>query len=445
MRYFVPKSLVYVSSNKVDYIYNWDLGDYIEFDHPHPFLDTLKRGDDFFESDDIEDINFLLKNNYIFLNYQNYQKFKSNLIQEHDDTLSKSLNLIILPAEQACNFSCVYCYEDHTIRKKMSEKEAKALLLFIKSECMVRSIQYLNISYFGGEPLLNKRFIFQFNKDLIEFSKELNFNFSSSMTTNGYLLDYKTVTRFHDLNLKSYQITIDGLQKEHDELRPLTNGRGSYNQIIRNLLAIKSSKLELLVDIRINFNEKHHSFDYQSKLIKDLVSKFGNDPRFRVRFRPIGDYSALNGKETVISALCGKNIANEAQIRFESIAIKNGLELSDISMLSQYGSYSCYAGKKNNFIIDSNLNVKMCTVALDQKINTVGLLSYDGILSLNENYSRWLKKHSKESCTTCFINTQCASSACTLVNIKENHPHCPSIVQYKKEWSERLIAFIERS
>ena len=445
-QYFIPNSVVYVKIKGVDYAYNWHLGDYLEFDFEHPFLTALKSKKGYLQADllDEKDAKLLLEGGYIFESSENYARFKNELHSQQERKVAKSLNLIVLPAGQACNFACVYCYEDHSVRTRMGSIEKKAITELIKNEYARRDVDHVNISYFGGEPLLNKPFIVDLNGEIIELSGKFGFHFSSSMTTNGYLLDLETVALLSKLELNSYQVTLDGLTKEHDALRPLKNGKGSYEKIARNLHELKESKLDFLIDIRVNFNNSHCSEGYQEKLLNELEYRFSRDSRFRIRFRPIGDYSLLNQRKTFSEgALCGKSVANDAQIRFEEFALTKGLELADINMFSDCGSFACYAGKPNHYVIDKDLQIKMCTVALDVKDNHVGNLSEDGTLTLNNRHKSWLNKFVGSKCDSCFFSIQCASASCPLINMTEKEAHCPPVAGYKHEWTERLINFIE--
>ena len=442
-KYYIPKSIVYLKIGYIDYVYNWDLGDYIEFNEKNDFLTSVIEGENIYSSRSFEDIEFLLENNYIFESKGLYSKWKDKIFLKEKRRIDRSINLILLPAEQACNFSCVYCYEDHSIRKKMGDKEFNSIVNYIEKECSKRKIDQVNISYFGGEPLMNKKFIKYFNTHVKELSNNNSFRFSSSMTTNGYLLDINTAKDYEKINIKSYQITLDGLKEEHNKLRPLVKGTGTYDRIIDNLLLIKSSDLDIVIDIRVNFNSMHMESSYKDKLITSFSQLFENDPRFRIRFRPIGDYASLNNRNVDSDVLCGKENMNKDQILFEKFALEKGMKLADINMFSDVGSYSCYAGKINHYIIDSKLKIKKCTVALDDELNDVGELLPSGEIMLNKNHDKWLASYTNDNCSSCAINIQCKGSACPLINMKNKKAICPPVTSYKKEWSERLVKFIQ--
>src|SRR3979490_3029402 len=90
----------------------------------------------------------------------------------------RHLELIILPTER-CNFRCTYCYEDFKLGK-MSRKVVDAIKLLLAAR--VNDLHSLQLSWFGGEPLLAKEIILEVNN----FSKELyaQSHYSSSITTN---------------------------------------------------------------------------------------------------------------------------------------------------------------------------------------------------------------------------------------------------------------------
>lgn len=61
-----------------------------------------------------------------------------------------ALHLILFPTEK-CNFRCTYCYEDFEIGK-MSPEIVQAIKTLLSHRAS--SLSRLEISWFGGEPLL---------------------------------------------------------------------------------------------------------------------------------------------------------------------------------------------------------------------------------------------------------------------------------------------------
>ena len=93
---------------------------------------------------------------------------------------NKRLELILLITEQ-CNFRCVYCYEDFKIGK-MEPDIIEGVKNLINKR--IEGLNLLQLSFFGGEPLLNKRAIFElsaFAKERCDTNKK---NYNGSITTN---------------------------------------------------------------------------------------------------------------------------------------------------------------------------------------------------------------------------------------------------------------------
>src|ERR1041384_6711550 len=95
----------------------------------------------------------------------------------------KTQELIILPTEK-CNFRCTYCYEDFSIGK-MKLETRESIKKFIKKRAPL--LDKLNISWFGGEPLLAKDIVLDISSYAHKCSQEYDeLEFNAGMTTNGY-------------------------------------------------------------------------------------------------------------------------------------------------------------------------------------------------------------------------------------------------------------------
>jgi len=80
---------------------------------------------------------------------------------------SNYLNLIILPTE-ACNFRCTYCYETFE-NKKMPRSVVSGIKSLIDRRG--EELDELEISWFGGEPLLALDVITEISKHALGVAK----------------------------------------------------------------------------------------------------------------------------------------------------------------------------------------------------------------------------------------------------------------------------------
>ncbi|MDR0659938.1 MAG: 4Fe-4S cluster-binding domain-containing protein [Prevotellaceae bacterium] len=94
-----------------------------------------------------------------------------------------NIALTVVPT-QACNFKCTYCYESSRPNNYMNKEVADKLVKYIAS--MSDRLDFLQISWYGGEPLLAINQIVSLTK---EFEKLNIKSYMASIVTNGYLLN----------------------------------------------------------------------------------------------------------------------------------------------------------------------------------------------------------------------------------------------------------------
>ena len=183
-----------------------------------------------------------------------------------------TVNLTICPTLN-CNFDCPYCFEKH-IPGMMSEETQDKIVDFSKKMLKNLKANRLNISWYGGEPLLGYKIIENLSNKLIELCKEENIFYSATIITNGYLLTQEIVDMLAEKQVKSYQITIDGIDTTHDKTRRLKNGDGTFKKIIENLLSLK---IQGHINIRHNVHKNNiDEVNILKKLLKNISNQSGN-------------------------------------------------------------------------------------------------------------------------------------------------------------------------
>ncbi|MEA3238408.1 MAG: radical SAM protein [Candidatus Bipolaricaulota bacterium] len=145
---------------------------------------------------------------------------------------NEALGLSILPTLR-CNFRCVYCYEDH-LNIDMEEGVRKNLLRFVDRELPGK--REFDISWFGGEPLLRLDLIEDLSSDFLRLCDRYTVEYKAEITTNGYLLTPSTAKTLAELGVYAAQVTLDGPPEAHDSRRVLANGKGTFSQIMDNIL-----------------------------------------------------------------------------------------------------------------------------------------------------------------------------------------------------------------
>jgi uncharacterized protein len=288
---------------------------------------------------------------------------------------SNYLNLIILPTE-ACNFRCTYCYETFENRKM-----PRPIVTGIKSLIDRRGadLDDLEIGWFGGEPLLALDVITEICKHAIDVSKTEGFTFRSGMTTNGYFLNQDRFSQCLDHKIDFFQISLDGDPDDHNASRKLASGEGTFDRIWSNLIAMKATRAEFVVMLRLHYTMQNFiSVGQFARRIRDV---FGDDSRFRFFFHHIARLGGPNDESIAI-------VSEQDQKQIEA-------HLWDASGLSpppgHDESYICYAAKGNSLVIRSTGRLAKCTVALNDSCNDIGRISENGEVCVDQKkYQRWI-------------------------------------------------------
>ncbi len=162
-----------------------------------------------------------------------------------------SFSLTIVPTD-ACNFSCEYCYEKNDNHHVLSPEHQRLLIEGMRKRCS--SLKALNVTWFGGEPLLRPDIVFSLSARLIGLCAEHDIQIRQTLITNAYLLTDAVLEKIDELGFDDIQITIDGGKRVHDKRRHLKGGGGTFDTVFGNTVnAINAYKTH--VTIRINIDE----------------------------------------------------------------------------------------------------------------------------------------------------------------------------------------------
>lgn len=147
-----------------------------------------------------------------------------------------------------CNFACPYCFEESHTSEYMSDEVENKIIDFVRNNNEIKS---LNVTWFGGEPLLGYKRI----KSLTKKLQALPLSYNSGMITNGYLLTRDIIKNLKDLQINNIQITLDGLATKHDSRRCLKNGGKTFDKIMSNIDLLNELSPDTYVNIRFNVDK----------------------------------------------------------------------------------------------------------------------------------------------------------------------------------------------
>ncbi|SOX52772.1 radical SAM protein, partial [Mycobacterium ahvazicum] len=292
----------------------------------------------------------------------------------------RTLQLILLPTE-ACNFRCIYCYEDFAYQRMDSDVVTGVLNLLSRRAPHLRA---LHLSWFGGEPLLAHDIV----EKILEHVARLRNTFPSlrlfsDMSTNGYLLSPGLFSKLLELGVSQYQVSFDGAQDAHDRKRILASGRGTFDRIWNNLVAVSQISGNFTVFVRVHVASDN--LTSVEELVGKFTEEFGSDCRFKIFFRQLSRMGgAKDATLPILEYHEGKKIMQSLSHRAATRSVSH-ITTEDITTI-------CYAAQGNSFVVRADGRLNKCTVALDNPLNQVGRLRDNGEVELELPKMRyWLR------------------------------------------------------
>ena len=332
------------------------------------------------------------------------------------------LALTIAPTMD-CNMACPYCFENKN-KTVMSRETQDKVVQFAKAHLEAYpSIKHLGVSWYGGEPLLQKEAIFYISEKLAALCDERQIVYDSSVITNGALLDAQTAKRLMECKVTSAWISVDGNREIHNKRRILKNGEDSYGIIMQN---VEDCKDIIPITVRINIDKENA--EHVEEFTKHLIEEKGwtGNPGFYVAF--VDDY-------------------NETCPTDKSVCVPMGqiAEMTDKYMRSMYASNRDYVAgqffpqRKVTFCggectltytIDPDGDVYNCLVQVGTKEHKTGHVDYPFMIT--SAYAKWLTTDIHEKCEKCEYLPQCMGG-CTIYRFSgDGTPQCfSSFYTYK--------------
>ena len=188
-----------------------------------------------------------------------------------------------------------YCFErEYNYKKGMMSEEIQKKVINLIDENLKENGK-LDLTWFGGEPLLGFDVIENFYKEIENLKKEKNLYIHSGMVTNGVLLTNRISRKLLEFGIEKIQITLDGSKRIHNSKRKLHTGEGTFGVIINNL---KEADKNLKIMLRVNVDKKNT--DYMEELLDELISYGVHDmENISLYFGMIRDYSLNGYKENI--------------------------------------------------------------------------------------------------------------------------------------------------
>lgn len=343
----------------------------------------------------------------------------------------RTYQIIVNPTVN-CNFRCWYCYEDHTGDTKMSTETVEKVKRLISHRIADPAVDDVNLSFFGGEPLLYYRdCVMPLIDHLRLCSEESGKGANISFTSNGYLLNDKVIAHLTEgSESKSFQITLDGHREHHNAVRHTSAGKGSYDRIVENIKKLLRAGINVI--LRINFTADN--IESARDVLADL-SDVTDDQRklLNIDFQKVWQENAAVDKESV-----AEKVVEEFRKQFDRV--------EDYYTRIDSFRHPCYGDRTTCCVVNYNGDIYKCTARDFKSHRRLGRLGLDGTIQWDEENvltERLRRKFANTTCLNCRIFPLCGGGC---VQTSGEHGFKGCILHRTSEDKDRIILsrFYER-
>ena len=239
---------------------------------------TINRGIISIEKENIDKATMTLirlsENEASLLKEMEFLEDSVDLARKKEEYEDENTLIISLETLLACNLRCPYCYQKESKSTHQIQKNDLDLLFqYITNVYVKQSYSTLILKVLGGEPsikweiseyIINKLFVFCRNNAIM---------FKLMIDTNGTKIDTFVKLKNYDSILFTIPLTFKDC---HNKNRFYSSGRGSYDDIIRNVNKLSRALSNCTIVLRYNIDD--NNIDKFEEYIQDISSKLSFTP-----------------------------------------------------------------------------------------------------------------------------------------------------------------------
>lgn len=344
-------------------------------------------------------------------------------------------NITIAPTMD-CNYRCYYCFETQ-VHDYISDDTISRISKYINK---LTNPRHINLTWFGGEPLLAFNQIKILTKQLL-ISEDTTTNFN--IITNGYYMDQNVVDELQNLKINSIQISIDGLYDQYNRVKSMKNDKNCFDTLIKNIdyFAEKNKDISLMIRVNLDKNLKE---DFH-KIVNFFIQRYPNN----TNIFPHAAFLKNICNTTHESRAC--HFCNEKDK--SEFAVEMFQKTQNKSFLYPDNNFcECAIRNQNSWAFGSDGSVYKCWENIGNNEDKVGFINEDGEIQITD----WAKLNrflygadplNNANCKECFYLPICYGGCPhqRILEEFENIPeekcakYCDYMDHYLKEYINSLI------
>lgn len=214
-----------------------------------------------------------------------------------EDVIKSPISQLILIVTEECNIRCQYCIYSENYphvkgySKKMMDFEVakKAIDCFMELHQKRVESGYRRkpvITFYGGEPLLR----FDLIKQVVAYCKEQEFDARYFVTTNATLMTDEVIDFIieHEIVVT---FSLDGFKENNDRNRIFSNGQGTYDIIMRNVMKLQEEKKRRNIVQAISFSCCFDSYTDMCAVVEFFDKNHELFSPYNIIYNQIGQYN----------------------------------------------------------------------------------------------------------------------------------------------------------
>ncbi len=329
------------------------------------------------------------------------------LVKKTTDNQFQSLFLIVTTN---CNLDCDYCFYRSSSSESLKKRENMTFIIAKKaidkfydivSKNVITNNYWQQITFYGGEPLINKKLLLK----AIPYVREVFQDKYTSIVinTNLFFLDDEIIKVFKDNNVE-VQFSIDGNQEQHDLHRKTIDGRGSYDTVITNAKKLIKNGVNVLPMITATDSNVENLSDIIYQIVRKLkIDNYAVNCLITKSYNTNEKYTYTLAREVIKAYKKLKNQANDLAF----------VDLYDAIMANNKEVTKNSCGSTRKITVFPNGEVFACQAMEKVDINQMGNLDSD--FSKNSNWKYWHQRNKfyNEECLNCEVLASCGGGCAT--------------------------------
>ncbi|WP_308698512.1 radical SAM/SPASM domain-containing protein [uncultured Thomasclavelia sp.] len=345
----------------------------------------------------------------------NINEIEEVLLRYEQSLYESDILHLTLFVTDKCDFNCSYCFVDKTKQNTMDDNVQKKILAMVGKKIKQNHYKRLDISWFGGEPLLIIDLITDMMAKFKNICIENNIILTASIVTNGYTLTLNNFLKLFNAGIRQYQVTFDGDPELHNEFRRHYIYGDTFNTIFKNILAIRRTNLDGF-NMTIRCNYTHENINQINQLINMYIKHFHRDGRFDFAIKPIVNYDSEDKKELI--TIYNGRIADLCYIVKQHPILKD-LILHSLKKKNNW----CMSRSPHSLVINALGQIFTCDSSINNKQYMTGTIDNEGTICTTELYQHYMSYDLNEKCKRCKRLPLCYGS-CVKIFKKINVAPC---------------------